>query len=329
MLHFLQLELDSTGDSLEQIMTTSSRTVPFNDIGRDDISSVGGKNSSLGEMVGHLGDRGVRVPPGFATTARAYWEFVEANALKPAIRDAFEQYHSGQATLAQTGSRLRAAFLAGRWPDDIADDIRGAYAELCGATGKQELDVAVRSSATAEDLPDASFAGQQESFLNIRGTSALLDACRRCYASRVLEVMRDNGLERGKLDLQIYMMCELPSNVVLAELFAQRFDGFSIGSNDLTQLTLGVDRDSDELAALFDEQDEAVRWMIRHVIGAADKSGTKVGLCGQAPSDHPDFAAFLVECGIDSVSVTPDSFIAVKHSVARAESRIPAGDKEH
>ena len=116
-------------------------------------------------------------------------------------------------------------------------------------------------------------------------------------------------------------MCEIPSNVILAKEFAKRFDGFSIGSNDLTQLTLGVDRDSDELAGLFDEQDEAVKWMIRSVIEEAHKAGAKVGLCGQAPSDHPEFAEFLVECGIDSISVSPDSFMAVKQHVAAVEQQ--------
>jgi pyruvate, water dikinase len=139
-------------------------------------------------------------------------------------------------------------------------------------------------------------------------------------ADKVLEVMAENGLRRGENGLQVYVMCEIPSNVILAKAFAQRFDGFSIGSNDLTQLTLGVDRDSTELAPLFDEQDEAVKWMIRNVIEAAHEAGAKVGLCGQAPSDHPEFAEFLVECGIDSMSVSPDSFIAVKRRVARAES---------
>ncbi len=115
-------------------------------------------------------------------------------------------------------------------------------------------------------------------------------------------------------------MCEIPSNVILAAKFADRFDGFSIGSNDLTQLTLGVDRDSGDLAELFDEQDEAVKWMIERVVTEARKAGAKIGLCGQAPSDHPEFAAFLVGCGIDSMSVTPDSFIAVKQIVARAEA---------
>ncbi|KAB2940189.1 MAG: phosphoenolpyruvate synthase [Hyphomicrobium sp.] len=140
-------------------------------------------------------------------------------------------------------------------------------------------------------------------------------------ADRVLEVMAEHGLKRGENGLQVYVMCEIPSNVILAKAFAERFDGFSIGSNDLTQLTLGVDRDSADLAPLFDEQDEAVTWLIRTVIERAHESGAKVGLCGQAPSNHPQFAEFLVRCGIDSISVTPDSFIAVKEHVAAAEAR--------
>ena len=141
-------------------------------------------------------------------------------------------------------------------------------------------------------------------------------------ADRVLEVMAENGLVRGEDGLQVYMMCEIPSNVILASRFADRFDGFSIGSNDLTQLTLGVDRDSGDLAELFDEQDEAVKWMIARVIDEAGKTGTKIGLCGQAPSDHPEFAEFLVACGIDSISVSPDSFMAVKRHVAAAEKTV-------
>lgn len=138
-------------------------------------------------------------------------------------------------------------------------------------------------------------------------------------ADKVLGVMAENGLKRGENGLQVYVMCEIPSNVILAAKFADRFDGFSIGSNDLTQLTLGVDRDSGELADLFDEQDEAVKWMIEKVISEANKAGAKIGLCGQAPSDHPEFAEFLVDCGIDSMSVSPDSFIAVKQIVSAAE----------
>ncbi|GHD52507.1 phosphoenolpyruvate synthase [Thalassobaculum fulvum] len=784
----------------------------FEDLRRGDVPRVGGKNASLGELIGALAPRGVQVPPGFATTADAYWRFVEHNGLRDVVSGALAKHEAGRLSLAEAGRHIRRAFLAGDWPDDLASAIRAAYAELSRRAGAGEVDVAVRSSATAEDLPDASFAGQQESFLNIRGADALIDACRRCYASlftdraisyrrakgfdslkvalsigvqrmvrsdlggsgvmftidtetgfdkvvlinaawglgenvvqgtvdpdeyqvfkplladpalvpivekrigakaqkmiyaaegdgrttrnvptsraeredyvlgddeilalarwagtieqhyglpmdvewakdgatgelfvvqarpetvqsrrgsegfatyrirskgrtlatglsigdavvagrvcviedagdigrfvdgavlvtrttdpdwvpimkraaaivtdhggrtshaaivsrelglpaivgtgdatrvlhgeqevtvscaegdqgfvydgradyervpldlgdipatrtkvmlnlanpaaayrwwrlpadgvglarmefvvanlvkvhpmalvrfdglrdetarqaiadltagyddkteyfvdrlarglariaaarfpdpvivrmsdfktneyanllggaefepkeenpmigfrgasryyspryregfalecrairrlreamgftnvvvmipfcrsakeadRVLEVMAENGLRRGQNGLEVYVMCEIPSNVILAEAFARRFDGFSIGSNDLTQLTLGVDRDSAELAELFDEQDEAVKWMIRNVIVEAHKAGAKVGLCGQAPSDHPAFAEFLVECGIDSISVSPDSFAAVKQRVAAAET---------
>ena len=138
-------------------------------------------------------------------------------------------------------------------------------------------------------------------------------------AKRVLDVMAENGLRRGEGGLEVYVMCEIPSNVILAEQFTEHFDGFSIGSNDLTQLTLGVDRDSGELAELFNEQDEAVKWMIGRVIAVARERGCKVGICGQAPSDHPEFARFLVESGIDSISVSPDSFLAVKRHVVDSE----------
>jgi len=789
----------------------------FEKLGRGDVPLVGGKNASLGEMVCHLGERGVRVPPGFATTAQSYWQFVDANELRQTITDSLAALEAGHAPLAEVGATIRHEFLRGTWPQDIAEAIRTAYQELCRRTGKANADVAVRSSATAEDLPDASFAGQQESYLNIRGDKALLDACRRCYASlftdraisyrrakrfdhlkvalsvgvqtmvrsdlggagvmfsidtetgfdkvvlvnaawglgenvvqgtvdpdeyqvfkpllsqpllmpiiekklgekakkmvyaqdgdqptrnvptskaeratfvlsdqdilalgrwacviedhygypmdmewakdgesgelfivqarpetvqsrkeagafrsyrikskgrklasglsigdavvsgrtcliddprdigrfvdgtilvtqttdpdwvpimkraaaiitdhggrtshaaivsrelglpaivgtgdathilhdeqevtvscaegdegfvyegtadfeveeldlehipttrtkvmlnfanpaaafrwwripadgvglarmefvisnqikvhpmalvrydtlkdedakraiaeltqgyedkteyfvdrlarglgriaaahypkpvivrmsdfktneyanlvggaafepkeenpmlgfrgasryyspryrdgfalecrairrlreemgfmnvivmipfcrstkeadRVLVVMTESGLRRGENGLEVYVMCEIPSNVILAKAFAERFDGFSIGSNDLTQLTLGVDRDSEELAGLFDEQDEAVKWMIDSVIREAHKSGAKIGLCGQAPSDHPEFADFLVACGIDSMSVSPDSFIAVKRRVAAAEAAMNGTD---
>ncbi|WP_426303278.1 phosphoenolpyruvate synthase [Arthrobacter sp. R-11] len=139
-------------------------------------------------------------------------------------------------------------------------------------------------------------------------------------AVQVLEVMASNGLVRGKDGLLIYMMCEVPSNVVLGERFAASFDGFSIGSNDLTQLVLGADRDSAELAELFDERDEAVKLMIQEAIRKAHGAGIPVGLCGQAPSNHPDFAEFLVDQGIDSISLNPDTFFRTAAVVARAES---------
>ena len=798
--------------------TKTSHVIWFEDLGRFDVPRVGGKNASLGEMVRTLGEKGIKVPPGFATSADAYRRFVEANGLRQVISDALSALEAGHASLAEVGTTIRHEFLRGTWPSDVANAIQGAYTELCRRGGRNDLDVAVRSSATAEDLPDASFAGQQETFLNVRGQTALLQACRRCFASlftnraisyrkvkgfdhmkvalsigvqrmvrsdlggagvmfsidtdtgfdkivlinaawglgenvvqgtvdpdeyevfkpflgdsslvpivkkklgekaqkmvyakggdhptrnvptskaeraafvlsdkeilqlarwacviekhygrpmdmewakdgetgelyivqarpetvksrrqgsalrtyrigskgkrlltglsigsaavsgpvcliesptdigrfvdgsilvtratdpdwvpvmkraaaivtdhggrtshaaivsrelglpavvgtgnatqtlhseqeitvscaegdqgfiyegrgqieseeidfskspatrtkvmlnlanpaaafrwwrmpadgvglariefvvsnqikvhpmallrydtlkdegakesiskltagysnkaeyfvdllsrglaqiaaafhpnpvivrmsdfktneyanliggaefepkeenpmlgfrgasryyspryregfalecravrrlreqmgfkniivmipfcrstkeadRVLAVMTENGLRRGENGLEVYVMCEIPSNVILAKDFAQRFDGFSIGSNDLTQLTLGVDRDSAELAELFDEQDAAVKWMISSVITEAHKAGAKVGLCGQAPSDHPEFAEFLVECGIDSISVSPDSFIAVKQRVAESEASAGANRK--
>jgi pyruvate,water dikinase len=142
---------------------------------------------------------------------------------------------------------------------------------------------------------------------------------------RVLEAMAAQGLVRGQDGLKVWLMCEVPSNVVLAAEFARRIDGFSIGSNDLTQLVLGVDRDSAELRALFSEKDPAVKSMIRSVIRESHENGVGVSFCGQAPSDDPLFAAFLVECGIDSISVTPDTLLATREAVARAEAAAGRG----
>jgi pyruvate,water dikinase len=141
-------------------------------------------------------------------------------------------------------------------------------------------------------------------------------------ADRVLDVLADNGLERGRNGLEVYVMAEIPSNVVLAEEFAQRFDGFSIGSNDLTQLVLGVDRDSEKLSDVFDERNDAVKNVVAELIEKAHQAGRKVGICGQAPSDYPEFAAFLVRQGIDSISLNPDSVVDVIRRVAEEERKM-------
>jgi pyruvate,water dikinase len=141
-------------------------------------------------------------------------------------------------------------------------------------------------------------------------------------ADRVLETMARYGLQRGEKGLEVYVMAELPANIVLAAQFATRFDGFSIGSNDLTQLVLGVDRDSALLADLFDERNEAVKIMIAQLIAVAHREDRKVGICGQAPSDYPEFAAFLMKVGIDSISLNPDSVIKVKHRVVEEETKL-------
>jgi pyruvate,water dikinase len=133
--------------------------------------------------------------------------------------------------------------------------------------------------------------------------------------------MEEYGLKRGENGLEVYVMAELPSNIILADRFAEIFDGFSIGSNDLTQLTLGLDRDSGLVAHLYDERDEAVRRLISQLISIAKEKGKKVGICGQGPSDFPDFAQFLVEEGIDSISLNPDSVLKTLLVIAEAETK--------
>ena len=127
---------------------------------------------------------------------------------------------------------------------------------------------------------------------------------------------------RGENDLQVYVMCELPSNVMLADEFSDVFDGFSIGSNDLTQLTLGLDRDSALVAHLFDERNEAVERMVAKAIATAKSKHRKIGICGQAPSDYPEFARFLVEQGINSISLNPDSVIKTILDIAELEKSL-------
>ena len=138
----------------------------------------------------------------------------------------------------------------------------------------------------------------------------------------VKKTMDEFGLHQGKDGLELYLMAELPSNIIMADEFADHIDGFSIGSNDLTQLTLGLDRDSSLVAYLYDERDTAVKRMISMLIKTAKKKGVKVGICGQGPSDYPDFAKFLVEQGIDSISVTPDSIIKTIKAIAQVEKEL-------
>ena len=165
--------------------------------------------------------------------------------------------------------------------------------------------------------------------LGLRNVKVMIPFCRTLSEGRnVLAELAKNGLHRGDHGLEVYVMCEIPNNVILAEEFAELFDGFSIGSNDLTQLTLGIDRDSEILAPLFSEQDPGVMRSIASVIERAHRKHRKVGLCGQAPSDHPEFARFLADQGIDSISVTPDALPAVVRILAtdQASTTQTAGD---
>jgi pyruvate,water dikinase len=140
-------------------------------------------------------------------------------------------------------------------------------------------------------------------------------------ARRVIALLGDNGLRRGVNGLKVVMMCEIPSNALLADQFLQHFDGFSIGSNDLTQLTLGLDRDSGIVADAFDERDPAVKALLRMAIQACRKQGKYVGICGQGPSDHPDLAQWLVEQGIDTISLNPDTVVDTWLFLANAPKR--------
>jgi pyruvate,water dikinase len=152
-------------------------------VGRDDVAVVGGKNASSGELLRVLTAQGIRAPTGFATTSDAYRAFVRANGLAQPVAEALQAHREGSLNLADAGARIRSAFLAATWPESLRSEIAGAYRELCAQSRRANADVAVRSSATAEDLPSASFAGQLESFLNVSGEASLLDACKHCFAS--------------------------------------------------------------------------------------------------------------------------------------------------
>jgi pyruvate,water dikinase len=161
--------------------------------------------------------------------------------------------------------------------------------------------------------------------MGLTNIKVMVPFCRTPEEGRnVIKTMDEFGLKQGENGLEVYVMCEIPSNVILADEFADVFDGFSIGSNDLTQLTLGLDRDSDLVAHLFDERNEAVKRLVKHVIKVAHEHEPKrkIGICGQAPSDFPEFAEFLVECGIDSMSLNSDAVISTRLNVAEVEKRI-------
>ena len=159
--------------------------------------------------------------------------------------------------------------------------------------------------------------------MGLNNLKVMVPFCRTINeGKKVLAAMKQNGLIQGQNGLEVYTMIEIPSNVILAEQFAEIFKGFSIGSNDLTQLTLGIDRDSELMGQLFDENDEAAKQMISMAIRSARNTKTKIGLCGQAPSDFPEFANFLVEEGIDSISFNPDALLQGIENINIAEKAL-------
>jgi pyruvate,water dikinase len=159
--------------------------------------------------------------------------------------------------------------------------------------------------------------------MGLTNVRLMIPFCRRVEeAERVLSAMAGHGLARGENGLEIYVMCEIPNNVIQIDAFAKLFDGFSIGSNDLTQLTLGVDRDSEIVAFDFDERDPGVKELLRQTIVGAHRNRRHAGICGQAPSDYPEIAEYLVEQGIDSMSVTPDTLLKITRDVLAVERRL-------
>jgi pyruvate,water dikinase len=410
---------------------------PFESLSSEDVPQVGGKNASLGEMIQELRDQGLRVPGGFATTAWAYREYLSANELSHRIESLLDEWVPGDEDLQETGKRIRRAIRGGEFPEEIRDAILEAYYSLSSEYGAGKLSVAARSSATAEDLPEASFAGQQETFLNISGTDELLEACRKCYASlftdRAISYLEEQGFDHMGVALSVGVQKMVRSdkagagviftidtetgfpevvvinaawglgeNVVQGAVTPDEYrvfkppleedmlkpiirkelgqkarkNIFATGGSETVKevdtpesqrrsfvlhdeeiLQLGrwavaiedhysrpMDiewaKDGEDsqlyivqarpetvqsqrkaaLAELFDERNPAVKRTVRRLIGRAQGVGCKTGICGQAPSDYPDFAAFLVEAGIDSISLSPDSVIVVKRRVAHAEA---------
>jgi pyruvate,water dikinase len=234
--------------------------------------------------------------------------------------------------LAQGVAMIGAAF----YPKDVivrlSDFKTNEYANLIGGKAYEPIEenpmIGFRgASRYYNPRYQAGFALECRAMKKVRDEMGLTNVklmipfCRTVEEGRrVLKEMEKHGLKRGENQLEVYVMCEIPSNVILADEFAEIFDGFSIGSNDLTQLILGVDRDSAIVAHVFDERNAAVKTMVANVIRVAKAKGKKIGICGQAPSDYPDFAAFLVKLGIDSISLNPDAVLKTTLKILEMEA---------
>ncbi|MFB3886885.1 MAG: phosphoenolpyruvate synthase [Thermodesulfobacteriota bacterium] len=236
--------------------------------------------------------------------------------------------------LAQGVAKIAAAF----YPKDVivrmSDFKTNEYANLIGGFRFEPVEdnpmIGFRGACRYYDK------GYQEGFgleclamkkvrdeMGLTNVKLMVPFCRTVEEGRlVIAEMRNYGLVQGQNGLEIYVMCEVPSNVIMADEFSEIFDGFSIGSNDLTQLVLGLDRDSEKVSHVFDERDPAVKRMVQLVIEKVKKNGKKIGICGQAPSDYPEFAEFLVRCGIDSISLNPDTVIKTTDKILQTEKEL-------
>ncbi len=236
--------------------------------------------------------------------------------------------------LAQGVAKLAAAF----YPKDVivrlSDFRSNEYANLIGGKEFEPIErnpmIGWRGASRYYDKNyEPAFRLECKALKKVRDKFGLINMkimipfCRTLEEGRKgIAIMASEGLKRGKNGLQIYVMCEIPANVILAKEFAKLFDGFSIGSNDLTQLTLGVDRDSELVSHVYNERNEAVKLLVSKVIKEAKESGAKIGICGQAPSDFPEFAEFLVREGIDSISLNPDTVIATTMRINKLEESL-------
>ncbi|MGB8387795.1 putative PEP-binding protein, partial [Mycobacterium sp.] len=229
---------------------------------------------------------------------------------------------------------IAAAF----WPKPVvvrmSDFKTNEYASLIGGTAFEPIEsnpmIGFRgASRYAHPAYAEGFALECRAMKRVREEMGLTNVIimlpfvrRVAEADLVLKTMAELGLQRGENGLEVYAMCEIPNNVILLDQFAKRFDGFSIGSNDLTQLTLGVDRDSEIVAFDYDERDEGVKEMIRLAVEGCRRNGIHSGLCGQAPSDYPDMAEFLVRLGIDSISLNPDVVVKTTRQILQLEQQV-------
>jgi pyruvate,water dikinase len=258
-------------------------------------------------------------------------------AVKKQIEELTHHYPDKEKFFVDKLSQGVATIAAAFYPKDVivrmSDFKTNEYANLIGGKDFEPLEenpmIGFRgASRYYNELYREGFRLECEAIRKVRDEMGLTNVkvmipfCRTIEeGNKVIAVMKRYGLEQGVNNLEVYVMAEIPSNVILAEKFAQVFDGFSIGSNDLTQLTLGIDRDSAIISDLFSEQNEAAKEMIATMIHKAKAAGEKIGLCGQAPSDFADYAQFLVEQGIDSISFNPDALLKGIENINKAESR--------
>ena len=263
---------------------------------------------------------------------------VEDREARKRIRERIDLYPDGGELFVDQLARGVGTIAAAFYPRDVivrmSDFKTNEYAGLLGGKGFEPVEsnpmIGFRGASRYYDerykegfLLECRAMKKVREEMGLKNVKLMIPFCRTVEeGKKVLEVMAEADLKRGEEELEVYVMCEIPSNVILAEEFAEIFDGFSIGSNDLTQLILGLDRDSEIVAHLYDERNAAVKRMIADVIRRVKKAGRKIGICGQAPSDYPEFAEFLVECGIDSISLNPDTVLPTTLRILEVERKL-------